>query len=251
MEQRSKNTIRNICIFGALAVLTFVGARVLLQRNRVANEAPAVVTNTATVGNKASVAQGTAPATAVVQAAPAQGAAPAAVALDGCYTVSFKHKEVQGHGDREACTSHKNSIALAGDVLSALPAKLNPKALCVRVDGIPVKFEPVKGALVIGPVAGPESAITVQACIGKSSCKFNCVVPKDEFMDALGATDDEGRAVASAKWDANDKEEDQDATAGLDDEVKNAGVAVQKLPVFHDWQVTGHSPTCELAKEGS
>ncbi len=244
MEPRTNHTMRTIGIVGAVVLLTVIGGRILLQRNNAASEG-------SSAQERAATATPVSEPVAVVQK---NGQAPVGPApLDGCYTVTFKHKEISGHGDREACSAHKNSLVLAGDeVLAALPRKLSGKALCVRVDGVPVKYEQAKDTLVFGAVAGPQSVISVQACLGKADCKLNCVVPKDEFMDAIGAAEEEaGRAVASAKWDPNDKEEDHDASADVDEDLKNHGLAERKSPLFRDWLVVGHSPRCETAKEGS
>lgn len=262
MDPRPNRTIRNICLVGAFVAFIAAAAALYFKKGR--QEAPTDVAVVSEPAPDAAVPQSpdseTPAAVAATKAAadlaPASSApVEAAAPLEGCFTVTYKHKEARGHGGRDDCATHKNALSIAGqEALGEIPAKLSAKSLCLRVDGVPVKFERAKAMLAFGAVAGPKSTISVQACLGKGPCKLDCVVPKDEFMDAIGATDDEGadgRAVASAKWDPSDREEDHDASAGADEALREADAAAHKLPVFRDWIVTERTTKCESSKEGS
>jgi hypothetical protein len=114
---------------------------------------------------------------------------------DGCFTLAFKHQDLPGHQNGEACTQHKNLLALPSQKLSA-------KSLCVRVNGTPVKFafDSKKNHVLLSSIAGPRSEITVRYCTGGATCAEDCTVPRDEFMEALGAVDTNGSKPTVA-WD--------------------------------------------------
>ncbi len=114
-------------------------------------------------------------------AAPASQAPAAAAAPRGsCFTLSFTHPKAPGHEDLDDCAQHRNLVR-------APQAEANPQTVCVRVDGTPVAFERTPKGFLLGPVAGPQSTITVRYCLGKPTCIDPCQAPRDEFMAALGA----------------------------------------------------------------
>jgi hypothetical protein len=162
-----------------------------------------------------------------------------------CFVETFKHKATPGHDSEEACSHHKNLVSLSHKVI-------NPKSVCVRVNDVPVKFQTVaNGELLIGSVAGPKAAITVSYCTGKNTCEFtkknDCVVPKDEFMDAIGGGDTDDGAVA--QWENTGNNE---ADAKLNNDVKReladiddaAPEQTGKASVFKDWTNEKTSPSC-------
>ena len=108
----------------------------------------------------------------------------AADAAAHCTTLTFKHKALASHMDGEACLHHKNLLTLGanrGDV--------DPRGVCIRVNGTPVHFRSwarAANSFLIGPGAGPQAEVSVQYCGANASCKESCQVPKDEFLAAIG-----------------------------------------------------------------
>lgn len=101
-----------------------------------------------------------------------------------CFTAQFTPK-AKLHGEMSTA------------VLALKDLNFNPKTFCVRVNGTPVKHhvQLKKGskkidAIRISDIAVATAKITVSYCLGKDSCNDDCKIPKDEFMDALGAADD-------------------------------------------------------------
>ncbi|MCM2278510.1 MAG: hypothetical protein NDJ89_10590 [Oligoflexia bacterium] len=181
-----------------------------------------------------------------------QAAAPAVpqiVEPQGCVTLAFKHKKATGHTDEESCSQHKNLIRLP---------HANPTSVCVRVNKTPVRFQTVAGKpneILLGAIAGPKSEITAQYCFGKASCadlKKDCVIPKDEFMDAIGASDD--KLAQAGRWDAEGAGKDADVNAHLDAEMKreldNLDRQVRgENGVFSDWIAGTPAISCEGKKD--
>jgi hypothetical protein len=130
----------------------------------------------------------------------------------GCFLAKFQHSRTTGHQTRADCSKHQNEIVLASD--SGLMKALQEKApVCVRVDGNTIDFEKKGNRLIFGNVAGPDSVLTVRYCLGKSKCSDSCQPGKDSkekdtYMEALGASDEDDSATASAaKWDPADQDE--------------------------------------------
>ncbi len=99
-----------------------------------------------------------------------------------CWVREYRHKA--------------NSRALPIDEflehLNAFPLErpdIQPKSICVKVDGTPVDFvvssRGQKKEIVIGPVVGPESIIRVSYCTGSARCGEACAKPARRFMDEL------------------------------------------------------------------
>jgi hypothetical protein len=158
-----------------------------------------------------------------------------------CFSLTFHHKQMRSHNDGEACTHHRNLITLQHK-------KFNRKSLCVRVNGTPVDFKSIKGKpdqLVIGPVAGPKAKITARYCLDKEECKENCVVPKDEFMDAIGGMEEMGGDTSVAQWDAGDpNSKDEDVSAKIDKEFESYFAESSELSLFRDWVKESEAPAC-------
>jgi len=72
-------------------------------------------------------------------------------------------------------------------------AEVNAKSVCVRVDGVPVawKFAADKKTVLFGGLNKPNSLVSVRYCRGKVECAESCVIPRDEFMEALAGSDAE------------------------------------------------------------
>jgi hypothetical protein len=168
-----------------------------------------------------------------------------------CFVESFKHKPTPGHDSEEACSHHKNLLKLSHN-------DVNMKNVCVRVNDVPVRFERVGhgNELVIGSIAGPQSVITVKYCTGKTSCaetkKDDCVVPKDEFLDAIGGGDPDDGAVA--KWDNADTAGDTKLNSDVKRELADIDETATdnhgaNASVFKDWISEKPAPACAADKD--
>jgi hypothetical protein len=191
--------------------------------------------------NGSTPANGAAPVNAT---APAVAEGPKEIPVT-CFVETFKHKATPGHDSDEACSHHKNLVSLSHKVI-------NPKSVCVRVNDVPVKFQTVTGGeLLIGSIAGPKATISVSYCTGKNTCEFtkknDCVVPKDEFLDAIGGSDTDEGAVA--QWENTGNNE---ADAKLNNDVKREladidDAAPEHADVFKNWTNEKTSPSCGQA----
>ncbi|OFZ52965.1 MAG: hypothetical protein A2428_08440 [Bdellovibrionales bacterium RIFOXYC1_FULL_54_43] len=165
------------------------------------------------------------------------------VPRSGCVVARFQHKALPGHRDRENCGKHRNFVELgtAKDL-----AHINWKSVCLRVDGVPTHFERGSKGIVFGPLAGPESSISVRYCLGKASCNNDCTPPRDGFLDAIGASLKREKVIpqALAKWDPSDPSEDPDPTAGFEAELGEQISIQHGLVLFKDWQNTSRSQGC-------
>ena len=147
-----------------------------------------------------------------------------------CFSIAFRHKKVGGHSSNEDCSHHKNLLRLKHK-------NVNPAAICVRVNARPVAFKQVKGAasdLLIGSIAGPEAKILVSYCVNKARCNDECKVPRDEFMDAIGGSEEE--SAKAGKWDSGDANARDVASAKMDAEIRKEMADIDaEEDVFADW----------------
>lgn len=226
--------------------------------------APATRGTASTPSTGASTPSGTSPATAsapvansinaLTPAAPKAPAAPAPAApivtADACTTQVFTHQEAEGHEDGEACLYHKNLINLTGFAESGV--EINSKSICVRANNKPVKFKYLankKGPqIMLGAVAGPTTKISVTFCTGKMTCASDCTIPKDDFMEAIGAAEtdedlftDRGSKVGWKKGKNPQKEEEavQRELAELKKTVKDE---LRKGSLFEGWDMGSTTP---------
>ena len=127
-------------------------------------------------------------------------------------------------------------------------------ARCMRrVNDVPVKFERVKGKpseFIIGAVAGPQAKVTARYCIGSHVCNEGCPVPRDDFAEAIGASEDEGGTVQISQWEAADPKS-AEKTARLNAELKRdlsdfeeAGASSEQMALFQDWVGDSGVPAC-------
>lgn len=154
---------------------------------------------------------------------------------DGCVDLRFRaaSKEFVRYG--------KNRVVVADP-------RIDPESLCVRVDGTPVKFvfDPKKGEIVLGSVADVASALSVRYCFGKAKCSESCVVPRDEFMEALAGVDDETAENApSVGWTGTKELPDEEKN--LDRELASfRDVTDERLPgVYAQWSPASPVAACE------
>jgi hypothetical protein len=163
-----------------------------------------------------------------------------------CFFETFTHKPMDGHKTEEDCSHHKNLIKLSH-------AGANFKTMCVRVNEVPVKFERAGNGseILIGSIAGPHATISVRYCTGKTVCadakKNDCVIPKDEFLDAIGGETDDG---AVAQWDNTDAAGDAKLNADVKRELadiqdsKEQAHSVTAAAIFKQWINEKSTPAC-------
>lgn len=177
--------------------------------------------------------------------------------VSGCYVMSFKHKVLPSHSSDDECSHHRNLIKLGR-------ADANPASVCIRVNGTPVRHERVTGSadeFVIGPVAGPHDVITARFCVGQAKCHESCPYPKqeqvkkDEFLDAIGANDDDTDTGSAAQWQAGDAQKVQEVNQAVNGEIKKelddqenaerrTAANQSHLEVFKDWINDGETTAC-------
>jgi hypothetical protein len=212
--------------------------------------APVVISGASS--NSTAPTAGSAPSSDAKSAAPSSAAPKVDAALapvakleaPRCYRANYKHKLIESHTDGEVCGHHKNLIRLSTEHGAMTTA-------CVRVDRTPVKFEAKAEGLVLEPVAGPDSEISVTYCVGEAckALKDKCVPvakanvkKKDEFMEAIGG-DADGKELGNweDKKDSDESEKKLNAAldpairreiAHLDDPKPKAG---QAAGIFADW----------------
>ncbi|OFZ78759.1 MAG: hypothetical protein A2583_09825 [Bdellovibrionales bacterium RIFOXYD1_FULL_53_11] len=169
------------------------------------------------------------------------GAALAQVAKQ-CFSLSFSHIKTKGHASDEECSRHRNMIVLPHP-------GIHIKSLCVKIDGTPVRSQISQGRestkITIGPIAGPSAIITADYCLGSVKCNADCRIPKDEFMEALGASEDDGASHATipktrarkpaAKWDKDDATPETDLAAEIGGDVMKELADDSDLGVFDGW----------------
>jgi hypothetical protein len=173
-----------------------------------------------------------------------------------CFKLEFNHPKTAGHNSDESCSQHKNLLKLGH-------TQYNKKSVCVRVNNTPVKFEihpKNSDQLLVGAVAGPDSKISVSYCLQENLCKEDCVVPRDEFMDALsGGISEDGKAIA---WDdSQEGSETAQKTKSLEKTMKRELAALNEgseaadgsaesssdgLALFRGWKVEKeNAPSCQ------
>jgi len=159
-----------------------------------------------------------------------------------CFSIAFRHKKLGGHASDEDCSHHKNLLRMKHK-------NINPAALCIRVNGRPVAFQPVKGApsdFLISSIAGPQAKIIANYCIGKARCNEECKVPRDEFMEAIGGSDEE--SPKAGKWGAGEADARDIASAKMDAEIRKEMADIDAASdVFGDWILDAETVlSCQL-----
>ena len=129
---------------------------------------------------------------------------------------------------------------------------LNTKSVCVRLNGTPVTYEFVQekgkagiSGIMLGPIAGPESKISVRYCLGVKKCNEECKIPHDEFMDAIGGTNpDADLKIPVVKWDPTDAAADNDAVAEVDADLQKE-LSDADITVFEGWIGNDEAISCK------
>lgn len=177
-----------------------------------------------------------------------------------CFTETYKHPKADGHGRASDCLNHQNLIRFAREARDA-------RSVCVRVDGTPVRFKTLSGAkgkgiagVVFGPIAGPETVVSVRYCTRKGTCVEpngaraidDCKIPKDEFLAAIGGDDGEeeapsGKSARVAQWDPADTDEG-DISDEVDRELRKELHGDPDVKPFEGWKSGGATPACAQGK---
>jgi len=123
----------------------------------------------------------------------------------GCFLAKFEHHRMRGHTTREECSRHQNEIVLSQEsgVFRAFQEKT---PVCVKLNGTPLEFEKKGNRIVFANVAGPDSVVTIQYCLGGSKGTDTCAPKKDAFLSAVGADEDDASA-GNGQWDAADRDD--------------------------------------------
>ena len=167
-----------------------------------------------------------------------------------CLEATFTRNAQPG----ENLSNQRNLLRLA-----TLPADgvIQPNSLCVRINGVPSKYRPLflKGktgtpkqlrGLVLDPITHPQAKILVQFCIGKNRCPQKCMIPRDEFMDAIGGgRDDETKN--SARWSEESEKDgtnDTDVIAAIDGQLQRELEAGNDYELNDHWVRGNEKPTC-------
>jgi len=120
-----------------------------------------------------------------------------------CTTIEYQHQVTMKTRDIEDFLDFSNAFPI--DLVA-----LNPKSICVKVDGRPVEFQLShhggKKEIVVGPVVGPESVIRVSYCSTDARCTEACAKPKKRFMDDL--LDDAHADEFQDSWGKNSHDAD-------------------------------------------
>jgi hypothetical protein len=112
------------------------------------------------------------------------------------------------------------------------------------VNGTPVahKVNPkAKNSVIIGALAGPKAEITVRYCSEKTKCTDPCVIPKDDFMNALGGGS-EGDSGWNSESPSGEEGQLKSELDKLDHETRGDR---QKINLFKDWIPSGEAETCQ------
>ena len=141
----------------------------------------------------------------------------------------------------------KNIIRLDGRLKET---QVRWDSLCVRADGVPVAFQLDRKKLEVQFSGLRKRAREVQVsfCRNDAKCAESCVVPRDEFLEALAGTSDLGDEDSAAGWAnnaaaANREEED------LNREIASFSAALGDEKKVHsvneNWKETSKGAACE------
>jgi len=178
--------------------------------------------------------------------------------VSNCTTLTFEHQKLASHTNGEACANHNNLFSLED-------GNVNPKSVCVRVNGAPVKHKLAKSRkkgdfqVLLGSVIGPHSKITISYCDQDTLCTESCEVKKDKFLSAIGGeVDTFADNSLLVQWDPKGKNKPSAIEKRLHKELQSldselAGVAGKNgksggKPVFSQWIKGGEAPSCMNAK---
>jgi hypothetical protein len=169
-------------------------------------------------------------------------AAPAPV-TEGCEKVVFTTSLKGNH--------EMNVLHLNADLKKS---KIRWESLCVRADGTPVehRFDSKKMEISVSSLRKSPRELQVSYCFGNTKCEESCIVPRDEFLEALAGTTDLGDEDGGAGWGPEKgpgadmiSREEQD----LNRELASFGSAIgeeKKVKGLNDsWKESSKGATCQ------
>jgi len=128
---------------------------------------------------------------------------------------------------------------------------INNKSVCIRVDGTPVKktlYKKKARSFIIEPVAHADSKIEVAFCTGNKKCNQDCVVPKDDFLIAIGGSEDEigDLSAPSEGWAGKKRTQDEAAIEKRSKEIRELLTVGDdsESKIFNGWAVKNKNPGC-------
>jgi len=145
------------------------------------------------------------------------------------------------------------------NVIPLIEEKINLHSVCVRVNGTPIHYRLIKKQahkfIVFDSIAGPSSKVSVSYCFGKVMCQEKCHIPKDEFLDAIGAYEEENYdfSVTVEDWDLKDnkkrKLKDEEALQGELKGLRNVlALSDGENKIFSDWKKIEEKSFCKKIK---
>lgn len=144
--------------------------------------------------------------------------------------------------------SDKKDLSAYSRNLVRLPvSEFNAKSVCIKVNGTPVKFvanKNKKNEFIIGAMNRSNSKITVRYCQETAQCKESCVVPKDEFFEALAGEEDlsHPEQVAQGFGESETDQKVERELAAFKDDLN--GADQEKGQFYAEWKNTAPVPAC-------
>ncbi len=173
-----------------------------------------------------------------------------------CYKVTYRRNK-----DKNLSWEDYSKLQ---NIISIEDPDVLPKSVCVRVNGIPVKYRLTKNHqkknsydVIVHGQAGPNAEITTSYCIGEVTCIETCKVPKDEFMAALGMDGNSFNETQYVAWGNNKqgkkKKGPSRAEKKLDSEYKAFAKEMNKAiiqhgPTFKGWKKKNKTASCPKKK---
>jgi len=163
-----------------------------------------------------------------------------------CFRATYALQKRIPKSIRDKIADYKNIIRLP-------KTDIDTHSVCIRVDGIPVKISEAKSKkaqFIIDSIATQESKIEATYCTQGHRCQETCLIPKDDFLTAIGGvTDDELSDLGNADSAWNNKKEKTAAQKKLKEEAKFIKEIVQlgedDDQLFNGWTVEKEFPGCE------
>jgi hypothetical protein len=166
------------------------------------------------------------------------------VAADTCYTVTFKHPDAGKKFDEEAFLNQKHMIEISDE-------RVNPKSVCIKVNNRAVAYDKVKGTnnqFLLKAIAGPNAEIVAHYCTGAAQCKINCKVQKDDFMSAIGGSDESADSLPVVQWDSGSKglsKEEADAEKEVGALRRELAGQTKKGAIYKGWIKKNETQACQ------
>lgn len=153
--------------------------------------------------------------------------------LPSCRRYNFASKNSPHRHEKNALSMEKLLKESSGDAAT----------LCLRVDGTPVKFalDRKKSELQFASVRRADSRVSVSFCRTGVKCEESCVVPRDEFLEALTGGETGEDEDGGAGWAASREEQELETQiAGFQKALKEGKIK----DTNSKWSVQGDPEAC-------